>query len=260
MLEVTAHRLLHEQLHGRRRCARRTIINARWQGCFLHYRRDVAPDRADSPLPQRPKRQTRRDSRGELIDAALEIILASGIDALRIEDVCERVGVTKGSLYWHFNDRNGLIHEALLEQLFRMADEQMQNLSEAIDASASRDDYLARVLGAFVDPFDPAEVAGRWSRLDLLTATRHDEELAALMADVQRRQQRHMADLMMKASENGILRADVDPKSIAAALSAISLGSVNLSLLGDDGPTPEAWLKLMILLVQLLFPEAAQED
>jgi len=31
-------------------------------------------------------------------------------------------------------------------------------------------------------------------------------------------------------------------------------------LLGDDGPTPEAWLKLMILLVQLLFPEAAQED
>jgi len=239
---------------------RRVIIDARWQGCCVHYRGDVAPDSADSLLPQRPKRQTRRDSRGELIDAALEIILANGIDALRIEDVCERVGVTKGSLYWHFNDRNGLIHEALLEQLFRMADEQMQNLSEAIDASASRDDYLARVLGAFVDPFDPTEVAGRWSRLDLLTATRHDEELAALMADVQRRQQRHMADLMMKASENGILRADVDPKSIAAALSAISLGSVNLSLLGDDGPTPEAWLKLMILLVQLLFPEAAQED
>lgn len=120
-------------------------------------------------LPPRPARQVRRDSRGELIDAALDIILNTGVDSLRIEDVCERVGVTKGSLYWHFNDRDGLIREALLEQLYRMADEQLATLSEAIDRAASRDEYLTKVLGAFVDPFDTSEVEGRWQRLEMLT-------------------------------------------------------------------------------------------
>ncbi|NBP81852.1 TetR family transcriptional regulator, partial [bacterium] len=140
--------------------------------------------------------------------------------ALRIEDVCERVGVTKGSLYWHFNDREGLIREALLEQLYRMADELMATLSEAIDTSASRDEYLVRVLGAFIDPFDPAEVEGRWQRLEMLTISRRDEGLAAMLADVQRRQQRYMTDIMEKARVQGILRADVDPKAMAAALTA----------------------------------------
>jgi AcrR family transcriptional regulator len=191
-----------------------------------------------------------------LIDAALDIILTKGVDALRIEDVCERVGVTKGSLYWHFNDREGLIREALLEQLYRMADEQLATLSNAIDSSASRDEYLTRVLGAFIDPFDPAEADGRWQRLELLTTSRRDEGLAAMMADVQRRQQRYMTDIMEKARAQGILRADVEPKAMAAALTAISLGSTNISLLGEDGPSPEAWMAFMLLMVEMLFPPA----
>lgn len=211
------------------------------------------PDHAEG---SRPARQARRDSRGALIDAALDIILASGIDSLRIEDVCERVGVTKGSLYWHFNDREGLIREALLEHLSRMSEQQMTALDEAIDTAATRDDYLMKVAGAFVDPFDPGEVEHRWQRLEMLTTTRRDPTLAALMADIQRRQQRYLADIMEKAHERGILRRDVDPKAMAAALTAIALGSNHLSLLDHDGPTPEAWTAFMVLMIDMLFPPA----
>lgn len=203
-----------------------------------------------------PARHARRDSRGALIDAALEIILATGIDSLRIEDVCERVGVTKGSLYWHFDDRDGLVRAALLEHLQRMADEQMSVLNEAIDTAASRDEYLGKVAGAFVDPFDPAEVEYRWQRLEILTTTRRDPGLSAMMADIQRRHQRYLADIMEKAHDRGILRKDVDPKAMAAALTAIALGSNHLSLLGDDGPTPEAWTGFILLMIDMLFPPA----
>lgn len=203
-----------------------------------------------------PARHARRDSRGALIDAALEIILATGIDSLRIEDVCERVGVTKGSLYWHFDDRDGLVRAALLEHLQRMADEQMSVLNDAIDTAASRDEYLGKVAGAFVDPFDPAEVEYRWQRLEILTTTRRDPGLSAMMADIQRRHQRYLADIMEKAHDRGILRKDVEPKAMAAALTAIALGSNHLSLLGDDGPTPEAWTGFILLMIDMLFPPA----
>lgn len=217
---------------------------------------DETSDAPAVEIPPRPERRPRRDSRGELLDAALEIILERGIDGLRIEDVCERVGVTKGSLYWHFNDRDGLIREALLEQLYRMGEEKLDAASTAVDTASSRDDYLMKVAGAFVDPFDPAEVEARWQRLELITASRRDPGLWAMMSDVQRRQQRFLLELMDAASANGILRPDVDPRAMAAALSVISLGSNLLSLLGDDGPTPEAWTSLLLLMVELLFPPA----
>ena len=197
---------------------------------------------------------TRKDSRGALIDAALDIILKDGVDNLRIEDVCERVGVTKGSLYWHFNDRDGLIREALLEQLRRISDEQLATMNDAITSATSADDYLSRIVGALANPFDKSEVEQRWKRLELIVATRDDPALWKVMSEVQRRQQKFMADAMERAAENGLLRRDVDPQAVAAVLSAVALGSVNLSLLESDGPSPEAWTSLMVLLISLLFP------
>lgn len=196
----------------------------------------------------------RKDSRGAFIDAALDIILKDGVDNLRIEDVCERVGVTKGSLYWHFTDRDGLIREALLEQLRRISDEQLATMNDAISSAKNADDYLSRIVGALANPFDKSEVEQRWKRLELIVATRNDPALSKVMSEVQRRQQKFMTDAMERAAENGLLRRDVDPQAVAAVLSAVALGSVNLSLLESDGPSPEAWTSLMVLLISLLFP------
>ena len=206
-----------------------------------------------SPAKKSPRR-TQPDSRAELIDAAIDIILRDGIDALRIEDVCERVGVTKGSLYWHFNDRTGLIRESLLEHMRRVGEAQLSVLSDAVGSNATRDEYLARVAGAVVDPFDAKEVESRWQRLELITTSRRDPEMAAIMADIQRRHQRYLTDLMETASARGLLRADVDPKAVAAMLVSVGMGSNLLSLLGEDGPNPDAWSGFLFVMIETLFP------
>jgi AcrR family transcriptional regulator len=212
----------------------------------------------DVARPSSGKKPARRtpshDSRQELIDAALDIIVTRGIDAVRIEDVCERVGVTKGSLYWHFQDRQGLIREALFEQLRRLSAEQIEALDEAIDSGASREEYLIRVAGTLVDPFDADESEARWQRWELLATARRDPELRELMADLQRSHQRYLVGIMSKAQERGILRQDADPAAVAAAINAIGLGSNNLSYLDADGPTPEAWSGLLLLMIDMLFP------
>lgn len=206
--------------------------------------------------PKKTNRRVQPDSRTELIDAAIDIILKDGIDALRIEDVCERVGVTKGSLYWHFNDRTGLIRESLLEHMRRLGEAQLSALSDAVGSDATRDEYLVRIAGALVDPFDATEVESRWQRLELITTSRRDPELAAIMADIQRRHQRYLTDLMETASARGLLRSDVDPKAMAAMLVAVGLGSNLLSLLGEDGPTPDAWSQFLFMMIETLFPSA----
>ena len=216
--------------------------------------RPARPATVTHLTPLRPAKPVRRDSRQELIDVAVDIIQSHGIDALRIDDVCERVGVSKGSLYWHFGDREGLIREALLEHMYRVGDEQLKVFTEAVDNFTSRVDYLTKIGGAFVDPFDESQVETRWQRLELIASSRRDATLAPIMAEIQRRHYRYVADILERALSQKILRPELDPKAVAAMLVAVGLGSNVLSLLGDEGPTPEAWTGFLLVMVDTLFP------
>ncbi|WP_132992547.1 TetR/AcrR family transcriptional regulator [Gordonia zhaorongruii] len=62
----------------------------------------------------KPSRSTRL-SATDWVDASLELITADGVSALRIARLCERLGVTKGSFYWHFDDIDAL-WEAMAER------------------------------------------------------------------------------------------------------------------------------------------------
>lgn len=46
-------------------------------------------------------------------DAALNELAAHGIDRVRVELLAKQLGVTKGSFYWHFKDRDALLARML---------------------------------------------------------------------------------------------------------------------------------------------------
>jgi len=43
------------------------------------------------------------------LSEALEVLRESGIDHVKVEPLAKRLGVTKGSFYWHFKDRGDLL-------------------------------------------------------------------------------------------------------------------------------------------------------
>lgn len=61
-------------------------------------------------------------SRDDWIDAAWEALGEGGVEGVRIEQLARGLGVTKGSFYWHFKNRQGLI-DALLDRWFSMREE-----------------------------------------------------------------------------------------------------------------------------------------
>lgn len=194
------------------------------------------------------------DSRSQLIDVALRIILERGIDAVRLEDILAEVGVTKGSLYWHFEDRNALVKAAIAEHIRRLSAEMVEGMSEAISSTLSKVDYLARVSTFIANPYDKDQVRERWGRLGVLVESRNDPELSAMMRDVQARHLAVMVELMTEAQKNGKLRADLDPRAVAVALTAMNLGSNIIDVLGDDAPDPGAWWGLLSYFIGSLFP------
>jgi AcrR family transcriptional regulator len=194
------------------------------------------------------------DSRARLIDAALNIIIHQGVDAVRIDDIVAEVGVTKGSLYWHFEDRDALIKAALAEHIQRLNADTVAGVSDAIDQSDQKDAYLARVAPYIADPYNADQVRERWARLAILIETRNHPELVEMMRDVQARNLDVFVELMTQAQKSGVLRQDLDPRAVAVALNAMYLGSNIIDVLGDNAPTPEAWWSLISFFIGALFP------
>lgn len=62
--------------------------------------------------PRSSERQGRL-SADDWAQAALELIAEQGVAAVAVESLARRLGVTKGSFYWHFPSRDALLQAAL---------------------------------------------------------------------------------------------------------------------------------------------------
>src|SRR3954469_18602041 len=60
-----------------------------------------------------------RDTRRELLDAALTVFAERGYRDASVDEVAERAGYSKGALYWHFGSKEELFWALLEERVER---------------------------------------------------------------------------------------------------------------------------------------------
>lgn len=73
---------------------------------------------------------------GEIIDAALELFVAKGFMATRLDEVAQRAGVSKGTLYLYFDNKEALFR-AVVETLVVPEIERTEQQIEAFEGSAA---------------------------------------------------------------------------------------------------------------------------
>ena len=64
-----------------------------------------------APKKRRARRKAERP--GEILDAAFEEFIKRGYAATRLEDVAERAGVTKGTIYFYFETKERVFEEMI---------------------------------------------------------------------------------------------------------------------------------------------------
>jgi AcrR family transcriptional regulator len=52
---------------------------------------------------------TQQDTRGRILDAALELFSEHGFDGTTLQQIADRLGVTKAALYYHFRSKDDLL-------------------------------------------------------------------------------------------------------------------------------------------------------
>ena len=71
-----------------------------------------------SEVVSAPKRERRKQARpGELLDAALELFVEKGFAATRVDEVAQRAGVSKGTLFLYFPSKEELFKAVVRENI-----------------------------------------------------------------------------------------------------------------------------------------------
>ncbi len=144
-----------------------------------------------------------RTPRGAWVDAALKALAAGGPDAVRVEALAVRLGVSKGGFYWHFTDRRAL-------------------LDEMLDTweKAGTEDVIARVDGRAGDPrakvqqlFDLSPTADFEVELALRDWSRRDRGVAARLRRVDNRRMDYLRSLFAQFCADD---DDVEARSMLA--------------------------------------------
>ena len=134
----------------------------------------------------------RKLSREEWIEGAFAALTEGGIDALRVEPLAKRLGVTKGSFYHHFENRRSL-HLAMLDEWERLGTAQIIDDVEEV-ASTPLEQLRALATATFAsDPVgDAIETSIRsWAATD--------ETVKAAVARVDERRLGYVTGLLRAA-------------------------------------------------------------
>ena len=165
-------------------------------------------------------------------------MMKSGIGAVRVEPLALRLGVTKGSFYWHFKDRAEL-HAAMLEEWHAATTGNIIGdvAREVLDGRARLRQLITRV------PSEP-----KVARLE--TAVRSwatsDEKAKKTVALVDRRRVDYVASVLQ---EIGIDAATAQLRARIIHLALI--GSFFTAMTTQVMPEPEFWAEVEKLLAEV---------
>lgn len=149
-----------------------------------------------SQIPRRRPSKARDTARLDgvaWIEAALQVLAARGIDGVRIEVLSKRLGVTKGSFYWHFKDRDAL-YDAMLQEWRRVA-----TIAIIQRLEATREPPLERLQRLLRVQFDTRRAQfGADMELSMRLWGRHDRRVAEVLRKIDDLRLRYIEKLLIE--------------------------------------------------------------
>jgi AcrR family transcriptional regulator len=108
---------------------------------------------------------TQSSTRGTILQAACQVIIANGAEAMTLEAVAREAGVSKGGLLYHFPNKEALI-VAMIDQLVNLRAAMIQKSLQQDDAP----DTPARWTRAYIRSFANIDPQRKMLRYSLLAA------------------------------------------------------------------------------------------
>ena len=171
-----------------------------------------------------PRFERRKDARpGEILDAALEVFVERGFAATRLDDVAQRAGVSKGTVYLYFDGKEELFKAVVRSGIVRAIEEAEQTVAGYEGSSA---DLLRALIAGWWQYIGSTKLSGI-PKLMISEAQNFPELARFYYAEVIQRGSR----LFATSIERGIARGEFRRLNVEHTVRAIMAPLIMRSIL-----------------------------
>jgi AcrR family transcriptional regulator len=179
----------------------------------------------------------REDAKKKIIAAALGIAAEKGWDAMTLDAIAKKVGVTKGALYAYFEHSEALQREVILEVIRKIR----VGMERILEGEEDPRTVLVRTAGLIFE--DQRAYASIFCQIPVRISgnSLYQEEFRTFFSGTIVLVRNYLARMKKK----GTLSREVDPDQAAHAMMALTMGlRMSALFLGrDEGEAKQVWIK-----------------
>ena len=191
-----------------------------------------------------------RKLEGEKARRIIEAMRASvgkrGAAGSTFDHVAREAGVSRGLLHYYFGSKEQLLVEVVRHD----CEVRIASMGERIAKATTADEIIAAlVLG--LEEFIESEPGSPAVIYELLSASRHSEDIRAELAELYRRWRADLADSLRTKEREGVIRLQADAEAVASILFSLGDG-FGIQVLSDPDWDRDASFELGVRIARRL--------
>lgn len=183
-------------------------------------------------------------TKSALIESTRELLESHPRKEISTEQILTKSGISKGSLYHHFEDLEELIEAAILLRYTEWVDGSIESITQVLRAVKSPDDVYNSLVAITKQTQSPARKPDRVYRAEVLGAAASSPRLAKNLGAEQQRLTDALADLVRETQAKGFFHEEIDPQVLAVFIQAYTFGKV-VDDYSENPMNPDNWNALI---------------
>lgn len=163
-------------------------------------------------------------TRLKLINTTVTLLDTMRPNEITVEMILQQSGISKGSLYHHFEDAEELFEAAEIARFIKSVDEAVAKLETAIKQATTAEELAETIRQSTRSTQRPGLASLRLERARTLGRTLGNERFRKALGREQQRATYAIADIIQEAKAKGLVKKSVDPQVFAVFIQAYSLG------------------------------------
>ncbi|MEY3277978.1 MAG: hypothetical protein RLZZ426_464 [Actinomycetota bacterium] len=201
---------------------------------------------------RRNLRKVQHPTKAKLIATVVELMQTEHSESLNVEQVLDLSGISRGSLYHHFEDFFELLEAAEIEAFSLYVDLSVERLSEMLQNAKTSEDFVKGIRKATRATQDPALTELRGHRISAIARATNNERFRTAIGVEQQRLTDSITDLFRESQEKNLTSPNYDPHAAAVFIQAYTLGRI-VDDITPNRVEPEAWIQLIDSIVEKVF-------
>ena len=189
--------------------------------------------------------QTIHPTKSRLIETTAELLETKFPQEIAVDEILDKSGISKGSLYHHFEDLGELLEAAQVQRYARWVDRSIGLIVPILSAAKTREDIIEGLKKVTAYTQSRNYQQARFARARALANTELSDRFREQLGAEQERLTSALADLVSEAKNKGLYRSDIDSRVVAVFIQSYTLGKI----VDDIVPNPvnqEKWDEFIV--------------